>query len=114
VTFGPDGGNGHPDHLTVHRWTRRAVATCVPRPILYYVTSPDAEAGDAGGAVPLAAALDVRPWLDRSAAVAHCGIAASAAGRGGRECFTSDPPATTLQWDLLPPGTQVDRPLAEA
>jgi len=26
VTFGPDGVTGHPDHQTVHRWVRRAVA----------------------------------------------------------------------------------------
>jgi len=103
VTFGPDGGNGHPDHRAVHRWTRRAVATSVARPALYFIASRDANAEGAGGAVTFAAALDVRPWLDRSASVADCGIAASAEARSGREWFASDPPPTTLQWDLLAP-----------
>jgi dephospho-CoA kinase len=106
VTFGPDGGNGHPDHVAVHRWTRQAVASCASHPILYYVAGGGAVAMDAGRAGSCAAVLDVRPWLDTSpAAAVACGIAPPPTTQtgpwSGREWFVSDPRTTPPRWDLL-------------
>lgn len=36
ITFPPDGSTGHPDHVTVSRWTRQACERCQPNVTLYY------------------------------------------------------------------------------
>jgi LmbE family N-acetylglucosaminyl deacetylase len=39
LTFGPDGGTGHPDHIAVSNWTEAAVARASPHPALYFSTN---------------------------------------------------------------------------
>jgi N-acetyl-1-D-myo-inositol-2-amino-2-deoxy-alpha-D-glucopyranoside deacetylase len=46
VTYGPDGGYGHPDHVQAHRITMRAVELAAPDhdvPKVYWVVRPDQE-----------------------------------------------------------------------
>lgn len=78
ISFGPDGANGHSDHVAVASWVRRAVAASgAAAP--YEVAFPD----DSGVALPPGvrtqprrslAHIDVRPWLDvKSKAIAGAG-----------------------------------------
>lgn len=39
LTFGPDGMTGHPDHISVGRWTARACAEAAPQALLAYATN---------------------------------------------------------------------------
>jgi len=108
ITFGPDGLNGHPDHVTVHRWTRSAMADRTDAPRLYYMRSSQPPPTAADHPDPVTTALDVRPWLSTaSAGATPCGLGAVAPGElgpwRGREWFDSDPPTGRAQWDLLPP-----------
>ena len=41
LTFGPDGGTGHPDHIAVSNWTEAAVARASTEPSLYFSTNSD-------------------------------------------------------------------------
>jgi LmbE family N-acetylglucosaminyl deacetylase len=41
LTFGPDGGTGHPDHIAVSNWTEAAVARASTAAALYFSTSSD-------------------------------------------------------------------------
>jgi dephospho-CoA kinase len=101
ITFGPDGGNGDPDHRAVHAWTGRAAATARIAAPVYHISTRPMDQG-----APIAAALDVRPWRRDPAATA-CGMAfdptqPNATGPG-REWYTGTrgegPPLT----DLFPP-----------
>ena len=39
LTFGPDGMTGHPDHISVGRWTTAAHAEAAPNALLAYATN---------------------------------------------------------------------------
>jgi LmbE family N-acetylglucosaminyl deacetylase len=41
LTFGPDGGTGHPDHIAVSNWTEAAVARASTDSALYFSTNSD-------------------------------------------------------------------------
>ena len=41
LTFGPDGGTGHPDHIAVSNWTAAAVARASTAPSLYFSTNSE-------------------------------------------------------------------------
>lgn len=103
ITFGPDGMNGDPDHVAVHRWTGKALAAWSGATLRYWLAEPPRvpERPDSR-----AVALDVRPWLpaDGTDAIA-CGLVARPAADpgpwGGREWFDADPPFAGVRWDLL-------------
>lgn len=98
VTFGPDGGNGDPDHRAVHAWVRRAVESTRTAATLYTIlptARPEAST-----------AVDVRPWRHGGRVVTDCGMAfdptASTLARGGREWFGPDRRNAPLGTDLFP------------
>ncbi len=104
ITFGPDGLNGHPDHIAAHHWTRQVMRGW--HAALYYVTEPPTTRDAPGHARAYAVALDVRPWLSgASSGTMPCGlIAVSNADRGawnGREWFAADVRFEGARWDLL-------------
>ena len=79
VTFGLDGVTGHADHVAVHHWTNRAVATSPVSPTLFRIALP----APVTDRLPLrlrgcpereiTVQIDVRPWADdkRRAIRAH-------------------------------------------
>lgn len=105
VTFGPDGGNGDPDHRAVHAWTRRAMETTRSSATLFTIQpTPDAAA---------TAAIDVRPWRRVERTVTDCGLAfdadAATTPFRGREWFGPRRPQTALSTELFPRKSAVDR-----
>ncbi len=104
LTFGPDGGNGDPDHRAVHTWTRRAAAAARITPPIHYITTAPSDP-----AAPIVAALDVRPWR-RDPARTACGMAfdptrPSPAGPG-REWYAGTQAKAPRLTDLFPPANR--------
>jgi dephospho-CoA kinase len=108
VTFGPDGLNGHPDHVAVHHWTRQALAARTDAATLCHFAEVPPAPGATARTGPPAVALDVRPWVSaRSSGAIPCGLGArpneDPGPWRGREWFDAAPPFQGLRWDLLRP-----------
>ena len=77
LTFGPDGGTGHPDHITLCRWTTLAVEQLAgPRPTLLYSTKSASwadrfTAGVDRSTIIMAEGLDIAVTPDDDLAVAY-------------------------------------------
>jgi dephospho-CoA kinase len=104
LTFGPDGGNGDPDHRAVHTWTRRATAAARITPDIHYIATAPSDPG-----TPLVAALDVRPWR-RDPARTACGMgfdpARPSAVGPGREWYAGTRAKVPPLTDLFPPANR--------
>jgi len=46
LTFPPNGGNGHPDHVVTHAWVLKALSTTSFQPTLYYFASERPYSGE--------------------------------------------------------------------
>ncbi len=76
VTYDPDGGYGHPDHIQAHRVLMRAVELSTwPVPKVYWIAVPRSVAGDAIGSTSVVldddlvtSAVDGTAVLDRKVA----------------------------------------------
>jgi N-acetyl-1-D-myo-inositol-2-amino-2-deoxy-alpha-D-glucopyranoside deacetylase len=76
VTYDPEGGYGHPDHIQAHRVLMRAVELSAwPVPKVYWIARPRSVAGEAAGSTSVVVddalvttAVDGSAYLDRKVA----------------------------------------------
>ena len=100
----PHGGDGHPDHRVVMRWTATALqSTDLSCPVYHAIPPGPRLATERAG---VAVALDVRPWLTESVRIAPCGLRVDhgtvAAPWNGREWFVARGGSGPLSTDVIP------------
>jgi N-acetyl-1-D-myo-inositol-2-amino-2-deoxy-alpha-D-glucopyranoside deacetylase len=119
VTYGPDGGYGHPDHVRAHDVAMRAVARLVeaggPAPVVLWAVAPErrGEVVAAGGPrveVPLAPVLDEVAAAMRAHATQVQGVAV---GHDAIDfALSNDVPLRAGPREVFEPATGAVRPFA--